>query len=180
MKNKRIIKLTERQLAEAEKDAFNYLGNGDFKQYNGQSEISVPGHKNDEEFGIEKDTDAFGNKISSQTYNRYAGFAFRPHTLRENDENQDGVDDFYNSEELDTLGNGNESDDLVKVPESVQHKMGILIDAMQNLTPKQQAIVLNKMIESFDLSSLPYAWLKELRLKINKKNSGNVNAASNI
>jgi hypothetical protein len=47
--------------------------------------------------------------------------------------------------------------------------MNLLIDSMQMLSPKQQAIVLNKMIESFDLSSIPYSWLKELRLKINKK-----------
>lgn len=172
MKNNHIIKLTKQQLAEAEEDAFNYLGNGDFKQYNGQSEISVPGHENNEEMGDEKSTDAFADKMSSQTYNRYAGFALRPHTLRENDTNQDGVDDFYNNDELDTLGNGDESDDLVKVPESVQRKMDILISSMQNLTPKQQAIVLNKIIESFDLSSLPYAWLKELRLKINKRKQG--------
>ena len=169
MENKRIIKLTEKQLAEAEKESFSYLDNGDFKQYNGQSEISVPGKQSSEEQGIEKTTDDFANKLSSQAYNRYAGFAFRPRTLKESDVNQDGVDDFYNNKELDTLGNGNENDDLVKVPESVIRKMKILVDSMQALSTKQQAIVLNKMIESFDFSSLPYAWLKELRLKINKK-----------
>ena len=83
--------------------------------------------------------------------------------------NNDGVDDFYNNAELDTLGNGDTNDDLIKIPESVQRKMNLLIDSMQMLSPKQQAIVLNKIIESFDLSSIPYSWLKELRLKINKK-----------
>ena len=49
MEKKRIIKITEQQLMEAEKNAFSYLDNGDFKQYNGQSEISVGGKKDDEE-----------------------------------------------------------------------------------------------------------------------------------
>ena len=169
MEKKRIIKITEQQLMEAEKNAFSYLDNGDFKQYNGQSEISVGGKENDKEDAEPKTSDDTANKITSQTYNRYAGFALKPHTLRENDMNNDGVDDFYNNAELDTLGNGDTNDDLIKIPESVQRKMNLLIDSMQMLSPKQQAIVLNKIIESFDLSSIPYSWLKELRLKINKK-----------
>ena len=169
MEKKRIIKITEQQLMEAEKNAFSYLDNGDFKQYNGQSEISVGGKENDKEDAEPKTSDDTASKITSQTYNRYAGFALKPHTLRENDMNNDGVDDFYNNAELDTLGNGNTNDDLVKIPESVQRKMNLLIDSMQMLSPKQQAIVLNKIIESFDLSSIPYSWLKELRLKISKK-----------
>jgi hypothetical protein len=180
MENRRIIKLTKKQLAEAEENAFNYLDNADFKQYAGQSEISVPGKENDEEYGNEKPTDAFADKISSQAYNRYAGFAYRPYALKESDINTDGIDDFYNNDELVTLGNENQNDDLVKIPEGVKNKMDILIDSMQMLSPKQQAIVLNKMIESFDLSSLPYAWLKELRLKINTKKGMKNNASSHI
>lgn len=168
---KRIIKLTETQLKEAEKDVFNFLGNGDFKLNRNQSEISVGGRKDDEEYSEPQTTDDTADKLSSQAYNRYAGFALRPHTLREdnNDVNNDGVDDFYNNDELDKLCNNNPNDDLVKIPQGVQNKMNILIDSMRNLQPKQQAIILNKLIESFDFSSLPYAWLKELRLKINKK-----------
>lgn len=169
MKYNHIIKLTEAQLSEAEKEAFDYLGNGDFKPFSGQSEISVTGKENDEEWGEPKTSDSFANKLSAQTYCRYSGPAFRPHNLREEDEDNDGVDDYYNNPELDTLGNGNSDDDLVKIPEGVQHKVNILIGAMQALQPKQQAIVINKIIESFDFSSLPYAWLKELRLKINTK-----------
>ena len=169
MENRRIIKLTKQQLTEAENGAFGYLNNGDFKEYNGQSEITVTGKKDDDEYGNPKTSDNLANKISAQTYNRYCGFAFKPHTLREDDNNKDGVDDFYNNDELDTLGNNSNNDDLVKIPVSVQRKVNILIDSMQMLTPKQQAIVLNKLIESFDLSSIPYAWLKELRLKINTR-----------
>lgn len=169
MEKRHVIKLTKKQLAEAEKDAFGYLDNGDFKQYNGQSEISVGGKKDSDEYAEPKTTDDTADKISAQTYNRYTGFALKPHALREDDANRDGVDDFYNNDELDTLGNNTSDDDLVKIPMGVQKKADILIDSMQMLSPKQQAIVLNKLIESFDLSSLPYAWLKELRLKINTR-----------
>jgi hypothetical protein len=171
MENRHIIKLTRQQLTEAEDGSFNYLGNGDFKQYNSQSEISVTGKKDDEEWGKPKTSDDFADKISSQGYNRFSGYAYQPHTLREEDgdTDNDGVDDYYNNEELDTLGNNNRNDDLVKIPQGVQQKLNVLIGAMSSLTPKQQAIVMNKFIESFDLSTLPYSWLKELRLKINTK-----------
>lgn len=169
MEKRHIIKLTRKQLTEAENDVFGYLNNGDFKQYSGQSEIGVTGKKDDDEYGKPKTSDDLANKISAQTYNRYCGFALKPHALREDDTNKDGVDDYYNNDELDTLGNNSDNDDLVKIPESIQRKVNILIDSMQMLTAKQQAIVLNKLIESFDLSSLPYAWLKELRLKINAR-----------
>lgn len=169
MEKRRIIKLTRQQLTEAENAAFGYLDNGDFKQYSGQSEISVAGKKDDEEWGNPKTSDNFADKMTAQTYNRYCGKAFKPHTLREDDANKDGVDDFYNNPELDTLGNETTDDDLVKIPVSVQRKVNILIDSMKILAPKQQAIVLNKIIESFDLSTIPYAWLKELRLKINTR-----------
>ena len=169
MEKRHIIKLTRQQLTEAEADTFGYLDNGDFKQYDGQSGITVTGKKDENEWGEPKTSDDLANKISAQTYNRYCGFAFKPHTLRENDADKDGVDDFYNNDELDTLGNDTNKDDLVKIPVSVQRKVNILINSMQMLTPKQQAIVLNKLIENFDLSSIPYAWLKELRLKINAR-----------
>lgn len=165
----RIIKLTKQQLKEAEEGAFEFLSNGDFKQYNGQSEVSVAGKKDDEHYGDPKTSDDLGRKITAQTYNRYCGVASKPRSLREDDTNHDGIDDFYNNDELDTLGNETTNDDLVKIPQSVQYKADILMNALTQLTPKQQAIVLNKIIEGLDLSSLPYAWLKELRLKINNR-----------
>ena len=171
MRKKHIIKLTENQVSEAEENTFSYLSNGDFKEYNGQSEISVTGKQNDEKWGNPKTSDNTASKISPQTYLRYSNYAFRPHSLREDssDTNSDGVDDYYNNPELDTLGNGNHNDDLVKIPEGVQRKVNILISALKPLQAKQQAIVINKIIESFDFSELPYSWLKELRLKINAK-----------
>lgn len=166
-----IIKLTEQQLKEAEESSFEYLANGDFKEYNGQSEVSVGGKKDNETNGTPKTSDDFADKLTSQTYNRYCGKAYKPHTIREQDSNDDGVDDFYNNSELDMLGNDMDNDDLVKIPQGIQYKADILVKAISPLSPKQQAIVLNKIIENLDLSSLPYSWLKELRLKINSRNS---------
>lgn len=167
--DRKIIKITAKQLKEAEDNSFKYLSNGDFKQYNGQSEVSVNGKKDDMEYGNPNTSDDFADKLTAQTYNRYCGTAYRPHTIREDDENNDGVDDFYNNSDLDMLGNDTDNDDLVKIPQSIQYKSDIMVKALEPLTPKQQAIVLNKIIESLDLSSLPYSWLKELRMKINTR-----------
>lgn len=170
---KRVIKLTERQIREAEGSGFKFLQNGDFRQYNGQSEVSAVGKENDEEDGEPKTTDDFAHKQTPQYYSRLSMRPLRQRTIQETDTNSDGVDDFYNNDELDTLGNENSNDDLTKIPKGVQNKADLLIRSMSNLTPKQQAIVLNKILEALDLNSLPYSWLKELRLKINNKSNTN-------
>ena len=88
------------------------------------------------------------------------------------DINKDNVDDFYNNDELDTLSNGDINDNLTKIPQGVEYKTDVLIDAIDTLQPKQQAIVLNKILENLDMSSIPYMWKKELikKLMTNNKN----------
>ena len=177
-RKRRIIKLTEQQLLEAEGLSFEYLSNGNCKAYNGQSEISANGKLNSETNGEPVTSDDVESQITPQGYIRYTalgGYAGRIGRLREeeqspssNDANGDGVDDFYNNKELDTLNNGLDDDNLTKIPNSVEHKLNTLIDAIRgnNLAPKQIAIIMNKMIESFDITSIPNSWKKELKLKI--------------
>ena len=70
---------------------------------------------------------------------------------------------FYNAE-LNILTNNNDKDNLVKIPQSIERKLDILLDSIKqsNLTPKQQAIVLNKIIEELDYDNIPNQWKKEL------------------
>ena len=70
---------------------------------------------------------------------------------------------FYNAE-LNTLTNGDSKDNLVKIPQSIEKKLDVLLDSIKqsNLTPKQQAIVLNKIIEELDYDNIPNQWKKEL------------------
>ena len=81
----------------------------------------------------------------------------------------DQSNDFYdmkgfNNSELNTLTNGNSKDNLVKIPQSIEKKLDVLLDSIKqsNLTPKQQAIVLNKIIEELDYDNIPNQWKKEL------------------
>lgn len=154
---------------ESDLDSFEYLDGSDTKQYNGQSEVSVDGKVEPETDGKPTTTDKVMTSLTPQAYNRY-GNMFRRGVREANDKNGDGIDDFYNHDELDVISNGNDDDDLTKIPEGVLNKIDNLIDIIKgnNLSPKQQAIVLNKIIENVDLTNIPYSWKKELSLKIRK------------
>ena len=64
------------------------------------------------------------------------------------------------------LSDDNEENDLIKIPVGVDRKSDMLLDAAKELTPKQQAMVLNKMIEELDTDNIPYMWKKELIEKL--------------
>ena len=99
------------------------------------------------------------------------GSNVRPDTIRENDDNNDGVDDFYKHSELDILSDNDDQNNLIKIPKGVDVKLDSLIDSITNLQPKQQAIVLNKLVETMKLDSIPYSWAKELMNKILSRNN---------
>lgn len=171
---KKIIKVTENQLKETEGDAFKYLDtDNDVPSSNGSSEIGVTGKTDDENYGIPVDSDKVANSMTPQGYNRYRMYGNNviPGWVRESDDNNDGVDDFYNHVELDTLSNNNNTDNLMKIPNGTDYKLDILIDDIKNLQPKQQAMVLNKIIETINISNIPYSWAKELMHKILTRNN---------
>lgn len=167
----RIIKVTEQQLKEALGDAFSYLDfDSDVKPFDGNTNISVTGKLSDTEDGAPVTTDDIGTMLSPQNYisqRTGARMYNRPATfLREDDKNNDGVDDFFNHDELDVLSNGDDSDDITRVPGSVLNKLDLLLKAMETMSPKQKAMVVNKLIESIDWSAVMGPWRKELSLKI--------------
>lgn len=169
----RIIKLTKQQIIESSLAGFNYLNGGDTPHYCGQTEISVTGKLNQDEYGDPTTTDKISRSLSPQTYNRY-GVGSQGYRKRTNEDVQTQTDDdneidnFYKKNELDTLGNGVENDNLTRIPEGIEYKLNLLLSEVKSckLTPKQQAIVLNKIIEDFQVKDMPYSWKKTLMLKI--------------
>lgn len=175
MKMNRNIKITEsqyRMLQEADEEMFPYVTDNDAKPFNGYGDISADGKKSGEENADTKTTaDKVQQMRTMDGWNRYRTYGnVYPTTVRE-DTNKEN--DFYDansipspSKELDILSNGNENDDLIKIPVGVDKKCDILLDSTKILTPKQQAIVLNKMIEELDTDNIPYQWKKELIEKL--------------
>ena len=177
----RNIKITERQyqmLENLNEEEYTYLDNDDnTKPYTGYNEISPEGKNMDGITPPKKrvKTDDVEKMETPQSWvaNNFHNRAFAT-MLREGGKIQNGKEiDFYDtnsipspSKELDILSNGNENDDLVKIPIGIDKKSDILIDAVKGLTSKQQAIVLNKMIEELDTDNIPYQWKKELIEKL--------------
>ena len=166
----RTIKITEQQLKEAEQFSFLTTDN-DTPHYDGQTHISVGGKEDDDTNSKPIDGDDIGNTISAQSYNRNYdrsyGIVGSPrlynnYFVENKDSDRNGIDDFYEKPELDSKS-GN---DIVQIPQGVERKINILLSDMKKLSPKQQAVALDKILEALDLSSLPPSYLKNLRLDI--------------
>lgn len=173
----RIIKLTKKQLQEMDSSDFLYLDtDNDRSPSDAESQISVDGKIDDTTSGDTLIGNKVANSLTPQWYNRYRSYAnLQGRCMREGvDINKDGVDDFYNNEELDILSNGDNNDNLCKIPAGVERKTDILVDAISNLTTKQQAIVINKILENVNMSNIPYSWRKELMMKLLSNNQGEI------
>ena len=187
---KNIIKLTERQLHEIEGVSFEYIdGNDETNEYDAATEIAVNGTPGVTIAGgledIYNDTsDDIAAQITRPGWSALYGMYGSGRRLHEQqnqqqpqqqvnpeDKNGDNVDDDYTKQNgnLDTLSNGNPTDNLAVVPQTTLDKADLLLNAMrtEKLSGRQCAIVLNKIIENIDFSGVPYSWKKELRLKIN-------------
>lgn len=169
---KRIIKITEAQLREAEGDAFKYLdANDDTKPYNGQSTITANGKLNGEENGEPIFTDRISKQRTPQAWARYRMYGninMRPHTEQDNfnegvavsDGNieNNGINDFDEKvammgqgNGLETMSDGNSNNNLCVIPNGIDRATDILINQISqyNLNPKQIAMVLDKIQEAF-------------------------------
>lgn len=193
MKMNRIIKVTKAQLREAEGDAFKYLdANDDSNPFNGQSTITAQGKLDGEENGNPITTDYVGKQLTNKSWSRghmYGNINQKPHAVYNdeliegvttNDSDNDDVDDHYENVGdmggLDTLSDGDDSNNLTVMPKGVDTKLNILIQSMINLTPKQKAMVVNAFLEQCDFSQIPNAWKKELMYKLmSNKDNPNIN-----
>lgn len=169
---KRIIKITEAQLREAEGDAFKYLdANDDTKPYNGQSTITANGKLNGEENGEPIFTDRISKQRTPQAWARYRMYGninMRPHAEQDNfnegvavsDGNieNNGINDFDEKvammgqgNGLETMSDGNSNNNLCVIPNGIDRATDILINQISqyNLNPKQIAMVLDKIQEAF-------------------------------
>lgn len=157
---------------------FLYLDTGnDRSPSDADSHISVDGKIDDTTSGNTLTADKVANSLTPQWYNRYRSYAnLQGRCMREGvDLDNDNVDDFYNHDELDILSNGKDNDNLCKIPQGVERKTDILVDSISQLTAKQQGIVINKILDNVDMSSLPYSWRKELMMKLLSNNQGEIN-----
>ena len=192
MKMKRIIKITESQLRETEGEAFKYLDTtDDTTPYNGQSTITAQGKLNGEENGEPIITDRIGKQRTPQSWARYRAYGninMYPHKNKSNfindnldegisvgdDKDNDGVPDHYENVGdmggLDILSDGDDSNNLTVIPKSVDVKLELLNKAMENLSPKQKAMVINNFLEQNDISQIPNAWKKTLMYKVSSNN----------
>lgn len=179
MKMKRIIKITESQLRETEGEAFKYLDTtDDTTPYNGQSTITAQGKLNGEENGEPIITDRIGKQRTPQSWARYRAYGninMYPHKDKsnfindnldegvaidddkaENTAERDGVDPFTQDvvnklTNVEELSDDDPMDDLAAIPQSVTRFSDLLIDSINqyNLTPKQIAMVFDKIQEAF-------------------------------
>ena len=185
---RRIIKITESQLREAEGNAFKYIdANDDAKPFNGQSTITAQGK-------IDGETNAepiFTDRIGKQRarYRMYGNINKPPHaeptyifdrgleegvaidTDLQGDANKDGIDDMYQNvasmgqgEGVETMSNGNPMDNLCVIPAGVDRLTDMLIDSINQhqLNPKQIATVLDKVQEAFPQISQNSEFIKGL------------------
>ena len=163
------IKITEKQykLLQETDETFTYVGDTESKPFDGYNNITSDGKIDGETPATEITTaDKIGKIRSVDGWNRYRSYGnVYPTTMREQDERNDFYDvNGFQSKELNTLTNDNEKYNLIKIPYSIEHKLNILLDSIKelNLTPKQQGIILNKVIETLDYDSIPNQWKKEL------------------
>ena len=163
------IKITEEQykLLQETDETFTYVGDTESKPFDGYNNITPDGKIDGETPAPKRTTaDEIGKIRSVDGWNRYRSYGnVYPTTMREQDERNDFYDvNGFQSKELNTLTNDNEKDNLIKIPYSIERKLNILLDSIRelNLTPKQQGIILNKVIETLDYDAIPNQWKKEL------------------
>jgi len=179
----RNIKITEKQyrkLMETSENDFSYITDNDTKYCDG-SVVSASGKKETGKNGKPVIADEIQMSLTPQTWNRYRTYGnITPRQMSEgvsvgNDSNQADdtgeVNANFNStnKELNTLTNNDTKDNLVKIPQGIQNKINILLDEINrsHLSPKQKAIVLNKLIEELNTDSTPYRiqrkWKNDIR-----------------
>ncbi len=178
---KKIIKITEAQLREAEGDAFKYLdASDDTKPFNGQSTITAQGKLNGEENAEPIFTDRIGKQKTPQAWARYRmygnlnqaphakpnnidlfneGVSVKPSvTVSDGNIKNNGINDFNEKVSMMGMGNGletmsdnNSNNNLCVIPNGIDKVTDRLINMMDsyNLTPKQIAMILDKIQESF-------------------------------
>lgn len=192
---RRIIKITESQLRETEGEAFKYLDTSDdTNPYNGQSTITAQGKLDGETNAEPIFTDRIGKQRTPKSWARdrmYGNINRTPYSESDffDDEDlfegvkigdNDNVPDFFEEvgdmEGLDTLSDGDDSNNLTTIPKGVDNKLDLLDNAMGRLNDRQRAMVINNMLEKNDISNIPNSWKKELMYKVtSNKNNPNTN-----
>lgn len=86
-----------------------------------------------------------------------------------------GDDDLFNSQQLDALSDGNSENDTSVLNNSILVAIDRLLKLTANLPDKKKAMVLNKLIESFDMDQIPHTWKRQMIQKIWNATPGEFN-----
>lgn len=183
----RIIKLTERQLREAQNDTpFQYLSDNTTPQYSGNRNIEVANKVNANEFGNpgQNTTDDIADTKANVGYSRYSSsFGYCGGRIHEaegqdgqenypdQDVDDDGITNFYENFANNTLDDENPQNNTTVVPNTILQKVDILLNAIKQaeLNPRQQAMIASKIMDQLDLEDLSMGSLKNLSLHLKSR-----------
>lgn len=139
----RIIRISDKQLREAIGDVpFDYLTDNDMPEFAGNAEISPSGKIDGDERGIPMSTDMVGDMLApssgrfpnSYGYGRGIREAYGSdgqENYPNQDEDGDGINNFYDDLTNNTLDNNNADDDTTITSETILRKMDNLLNAVE-------------------------------------------------
>lgn len=182
----KVIVLTEEQLRKIEEMTFDkgIVSPSTIPNYP-QSQVTVSGKKNKEEFADPVTTDQYADNLS-KSFPWGCGAYYRGYLspivaegeesgisdmYNDTDETGDGVPDKFNHADANQLSNSDETDNMEVIPHSIEKHLNKLIQAVKqaNLPEKKQVNILNKLIDSMDIENIPPSYKKESMLKISAK-----------
>ena len=169
---RRIVKISSKQMSDLSEDVgVTFNSDNDVPNFNGCAEITVSGKKDQGTYGKPVSTDKIARKLTPQTFSRYGmtnfrgGYRYMPESYQIDTNSSDS---FYDNTQMDTLSNGIEDDNTTVIPQSVDAKIDLLCNVCNtaNLTPRQNAMIINKLIEALPMKGIPFKWRNELIIKI--------------
>jgi hypothetical protein len=167
-RKKRLIRITENQLKEAE--TFNFLNGTSEPHCDGQRAISADGRLDDDDYGQPETTDDIADTVSPQAYLRYFDKIYGGNGIRriwesDEDKNGDGADDFTQKPDKDLLNDNDFNNDIVRIPPMVFHKLNLFLEevAKHNLTERKKYIILSHILKVLGLHNLPPSYQRDLR-----------------
>lgn len=153
----KIIQVNKRQISEVVGADFDYLDNGDFKQFNGNSEVSTAGKIDNPDGG--KD----GEPLTSDDYAHLLAprywYGRRP--VYGTGRIQEDVDN-GNNDIPDLSG---DEDGSLGISSTVKSKIDNLLNVIKssNSNNKKNAIILKYLLSNMPVSGIPNSWKVELR-----------------
>lgn len=152
----KIIQVNKRQISEVVGADFDYLDNGDFKEFNGHSEVSSTGKIDNADGGKDGDpvtSDEYAHLLAPRYW-----YGTRP--VYGTGRIQEDILNDANVPDLST-----EDEGTVGISASIKGKIDSLLDIVHssNTNSKKNAIIIKYILSNMSLGGIPNAWKVELR-----------------